>query len=424
MTELWLFIIVGALAVASAVLMLLSENAVHSALFLIVTMVCIAFLFLMLNSPFLALIQITVYAGAIMVLFLFVIMLLGAERLQMADMGPDKARFRWFTPVALTLALALLFSIGLVTIQGNIDQQPVPQADPQVRVVNTANAGPVDVYVGSLLLADDLAFGQASEFASVPAGEYQVSVRPASGGESTATLQAEPDGVTSLVAYGTEALPQVALVSQSLAATERDGDTRVLVFNGVADVAQLEVAESSSFDTITDAYLRPVAGGIALGEAAALERRAGEVSWDFYAAGAPTQRLAQLDEHGFGINRSALLVLTQEVLTTGGIRTAPLVFDAPAQAVYGSPHSIGYSLFTTFLLPFQVLGLLLLAAMVGVIVLTHRELAPVKKVQARRRVSKSLTNVIAAQVGHEVVDEAPRLPQPAPEKPTEPEPVN
>ncbi len=57
--------------------MLLSDNAVHSALFLIVTMGCIAFLFLLLNAPFLAMIQITVYTGAIMVLFLFVIMLLG-----------------------------------------------------------------------------------------------------------------------------------------------------------------------------------------------------------------------------------------------------------------------------------------------------------------------------------------------------------
>lgn len=423
MTELWLFIIVGALAVASAVLMLLSENAVHSALFLIVTMVCIAFLFLMLNSPFLALIQITVYAGAIMVLFLFVIMLLGAERLQMADMGPDKARFRWFTPVALTLALALLFSIGLVTIQGNLDQQPVPQAQPQVRVVNSANAGPVDVYVGSLLLADDLAFGQASEFASVPAGSYDVSVRPASGGEVTATLEAAPDGVTSVVAYGTEAQPLVALVDQPLTATSRDGDTRVVVFNGLPETAQLNVAESSSFDTITDNYLRPVVTGIAAGEAAVIERRAGEASWDFYAADAPTARLAQLGEHTFAVNRSALVVLAQEVLSTGGIRTAPAVYDVPAAAVYGSPHSIGYSLFTSFLLPFQVLGLLLLAAMVGVIVLTHRELAPVKKVQARRRVSKSLTNVIAAQVGHEVVDEAPRLPQPASEKSSEPEPV-
>ncbi len=75
--ELTLFVIVGAVAVVSAAMMLISENAVHSALFLILNFACIAFFFLMLNAPFLAMVQITVYAGAIMVLFLFVIMLSG-----------------------------------------------------------------------------------------------------------------------------------------------------------------------------------------------------------------------------------------------------------------------------------------------------------------------------------------------------------
>jgi hypothetical protein len=75
-----------------------------------------------------------------------------------------------------------------------------------------------------------------------------------------------------------------------------------------------------------------------------------------------------------------------------------------------------------FLLPFQVLGLLLLAAMVGVIVLTHREIKPVKKIQARRRVSRPLTSVITAQVGQDVTEDAPRLNAPAPAN--EAEPVN
>lgn len=182
MTELWLFIIVGAVAVAAAVMMLLSENAVHSALFLIVTMVGISLLFLMLNSPFLAMIQITVYAGAIMVLFLFVIMLLGAEKLGTADPGPAKSRFRWFTPVVLALALGLLFTIGLATIQGNIDDKTPALAPAEVRVVNAANNGPIDVYVGSLLVADDLPFGQATEFSQIQSGQFTVSVRPISGG--------------------------------------------------------------------------------------------------------------------------------------------------------------------------------------------------------------------------------------------------
>jgi NADH-quinone oxidoreductase subunit J len=73
----WVF---APIAVASAVLMVLQRNAVHSALFLIVNLFCLAIFFLVLDSPFLFVVQIVVYAGAIMVLFLFVIMLLGVDR--------------------------------------------------------------------------------------------------------------------------------------------------------------------------------------------------------------------------------------------------------------------------------------------------------------------------------------------------------
>src|SRR5690606_12924283 len=146
MTEVTLFIIVGALAVAAAVMMLLSDKAVHSALFLIVTMACIAFLFLLLNAPFLAMIQITVYAGAIMVLFLFVIMLLGAETIATGDPGPGKRGFRWFTPVALMLTLALLIAGGLALVQSQIDLTEIPGAQPLLRVVNVVpGAGTVEV---------------------------------------------------------------------------------------------------------------------------------------------------------------------------------------------------------------------------------------------------------------------------------------
>ena len=111
MTEVSLFILVGAIAVVAAMMMLWSENAVHSALFLILNMGCIAFFFLMLNAPFLAMVQITVYAGAIMVLFLFVIMLLGAEKLG------GSTPFRWLTPVAMVLAIVFLSVAGLSLAQ-------------------------------------------------------------------------------------------------------------------------------------------------------------------------------------------------------------------------------------------------------------------------------------------------------------------
>src|SRR5438093_6914579 len=60
--------------------MVLARNAVHAALLLIVNFFTLAVFFLLLGSPFLFVVQIIVYAGAIMVLFLFVIMLLGVDR--------------------------------------------------------------------------------------------------------------------------------------------------------------------------------------------------------------------------------------------------------------------------------------------------------------------------------------------------------
>lgn len=69
----------GAIAVASGLMVVISRNPVHSALFLIVTLFSLAGLFVLLNAHFLAVIQVLVYAGAIMVLFLFVVMLLNLK---------------------------------------------------------------------------------------------------------------------------------------------------------------------------------------------------------------------------------------------------------------------------------------------------------------------------------------------------------
>ena len=80
--DLILFFVLALVAIGAAVGMLLSRNAVHSALFLIVNFAVVAVFFLILGAPFIAMVQVTVYAGAIMVLFLFVIMLLGAELLR------------------------------------------------------------------------------------------------------------------------------------------------------------------------------------------------------------------------------------------------------------------------------------------------------------------------------------------------------
>ncbi len=93
-------------AVVSAVGMLVSRNSIHAALNLIMNFFSVAVFYLMLGAPFIALTQITVYAGAIMVLFLFVIMLLGSEQ---HDVGKP---LPWQRTVAILLAIILLVEAG------------------------------------------------------------------------------------------------------------------------------------------------------------------------------------------------------------------------------------------------------------------------------------------------------------------------
>jgi NADH-quinone oxidoreductase subunit J len=105
--ELVFFLITALVCIGAAVAMVLSHNAVHSALWLVLNFFGVAVLYLLLNAPFLAMVQITVYAGAIMVLFLFVIMLLGSEKGQEEVNG-----LPWQTPIALVLGLGLVGIAG------------------------------------------------------------------------------------------------------------------------------------------------------------------------------------------------------------------------------------------------------------------------------------------------------------------------
>jgi NADH-quinone oxidoreductase subunit J len=102
------FWIMAPISVLSAAAMLFQRNAVHAALLLIVNFFTLAVFFLILGSPFLFVVQIIVYAGAIMVLFLFVIMLFGVDRNESLV-----ERLRGMRPVSLLLAAALAAEIVL-----------------------------------------------------------------------------------------------------------------------------------------------------------------------------------------------------------------------------------------------------------------------------------------------------------------------
>ena len=103
-TTFFFYLLSGA-AVLSAVLVITRRNPVHSALSLIVTLLSLAGLYLMLYAPFVAGVQIILYAGGIMVLFLFVIMLVNIERAQREYVF----NHQWHVGLAACVALGGLF---------------------------------------------------------------------------------------------------------------------------------------------------------------------------------------------------------------------------------------------------------------------------------------------------------------------------
>jgi NADH-quinone oxidoreductase subunit J len=111
MGSLIVFILLAFVAIGGALGMLLSRNAIYSALFLVLNLATIAVFYIILNAPFIGMVQITVYAGAIMVLFLFVIMLLGAERL-----GGVRDTEGWQRILAFILGGVLIGVFGAVLL--------------------------------------------------------------------------------------------------------------------------------------------------------------------------------------------------------------------------------------------------------------------------------------------------------------------
>ena len=99
------FYFLSTIAIVSALATITRRNPVHSALALIFTLLSVAGLYLMLYAPFVAGVQIILYAGGIMVLFLFVIMLVSIEKNQ----REEQFNKQWHVGIAATLALGALF---------------------------------------------------------------------------------------------------------------------------------------------------------------------------------------------------------------------------------------------------------------------------------------------------------------------------
>jgi NADH-quinone oxidoreductase subunit J len=119
----WVF---APISIGSAIAMLFQRNAVHAALFLIINFFTIAVFYLVLGAPFLFAVQIIVYAGAIMVLFLFVIMLLGVDREEsLVERLPGQRTLAVVlgTGIVLELFFAIRAGVGFATrVSADFDQ--------------------------------------------------------------------------------------------------------------------------------------------------------------------------------------------------------------------------------------------------------------------------------------------------------------
>ena len=118
----FLFIVFALIAVAAAVGVITSRKPVYSALFLLVNFATLAALYIMVQAQFLAAVQVIVYAGAIVVLFLFVVMLIGGGELNdIRDRNKTLlARFTWPRAVALVLGLGLLAAVVYGLLNGQL----------------------------------------------------------------------------------------------------------------------------------------------------------------------------------------------------------------------------------------------------------------------------------------------------------------
>ncbi|MEL6525677.1 MAG: NADH-quinone oxidoreductase subunit J, partial [Chloroflexota bacterium] len=361
--ELALFGLLALIAVVSAAAMIFQENAVHSALFLILNFGCVALLFLMLDAPFIAMVQIAVYAGAIMVLFLFVIMLLGAE--QTSDTGTET--LKWLPAAATILGVSLLVSLATpLLISGGLALPDAPGEDPQVRLVHAANAAdPVTITIGENEPIDGVRFGDTTDFFGLDAGEYPVTIADADGEVIFDNVVAlEADQVVTVVAYGQDEV-SLAFVPNVLAVNDEDVATfNVLNIAVDAPVSLVDLGSDRELDVadgeITDAVLATDIGYAELAAAFTLPDRrynlrfVQEINGDFEIIGLSGQML-DVEE---GTERT--LILTPDFESTanaeGNYRSQVFDSELNIQDPFGSPGDIGGLLFIDYLLPVNLVG--------------------------------------------------------------------
>jgi NADH-quinone oxidoreductase subunit J len=125
-----IFVIVGTVAVAASILVVAMRNPVHSALFLLLTFLCVAVLFVMKGAEFVGAVQVLVYAGGIMVLFLFVVMLINVRHL------PEERVLSAFWKGGFAVGAALFILLFAVVRPGTY-ADPAANSEQKLKTVST-----------------------------------------------------------------------------------------------------------------------------------------------------------------------------------------------------------------------------------------------------------------------------------------------
>ena len=442
----WLFLVVSFVAVLAAGMMLTRQNAVHSALFLIVNFGCVAFLYLMLDAPFLAMVQVTVYTGAIMVLFLFVIMLLGAE-----TTTDTSGQMRWLGLAGSLVAIVVLLIFAFPIASDMLSSEPVEplEAKGRLRLINAVPGGDAQEFTvremgfdmplighvsASLALTpldepataasiDALLYNDprdgSGDYLDLPAGDYTLSGTISDGvyesGEVySQSLSLAADSAQSVLLYETaEGVLDFALLDDDLSAPAV-GKMRLSLINALADkqVSLVDVGQYTTIRTLCENAAcssilphRVLIERLPLSESVSLQLDEGDYNLAFVDSDFTVLRTLAGYEAERG--RIETRVLVRE---PGGPGSQPsyraAVFHASAVPAFGSPEAVGQVLFIQYVLPVMLVGVLLLVALIGVIVLARPDAlaqAERRRINRRRRVNRPLVSVIAQQTGADVL---------------------
>ena len=442
----WLFLAVSFVAVLAAAMMLTRQNAVHSALFLIVNFGCVAFLYLMLDAPFLAMVQVTVYTGAIMVLFLFVIMLLGAE-----TTTDTSGRMRWLglAGSAVAIVLLLIFAFPIASDMLADDSPETLEGRARLRVINAIpGAEGADFTVMEMGFAmplvgtvsanvaldaldetlpdsriDGVVYNDPREairgYHELDAGDYTVLVGVddgsyVSGPIFTKDLALAAGSATSLVIYeNADELIDVALLADDLSAPAV-GKTRLTLFNAVTDrqvslmnVGQYTDRRSLCEDASCGSLIphRVMIDQLPAGQHISIELDEGSYNLAFVDQDQNILRTLADYQASRGLIETRVLAREPGVPGSQSSYRAAL-YNAMGAPAFGSPEAVGQVLFIEYVLPVMLVGMLLLVALIGVIVLARPDAlaqAERRRINRRRRVNRPLVSVISQQTGADVL---------------------